>query len=292
MINGMNYFYYVTNGYLYFDSLSTSDTLTQIASYTVPSALQTPYAYANVFSITSSGQLSNFQVLTGTGYYTYSVSGSSLALVPGNSFIWKNNGQNITIYPSGLSGAVTPVIYYLPPSIQTNLYYLQINVSAQVVKYNKYVNVGYNLNPTLTDYVPPVIITNTGSNTWEIIGFVIPSVTQVNVNTGQSSLGNTLSTSTGITPSPPSGNSPPSTVTAYYINQTLQVMLPLIIILIPAIILMLYLGTRGFIGGLSLGVLVAVIGQMIPAWTLVVVGLIMIFLLLWHNNESGIIKGD
>ncbi len=65
-------------------------------------------------------------------------------------------------------------------------------------------------------------------------------------------------------------------------------MLPLVLILLPAIVLMVYLGTKGFIGGLSLGMVIGVYAGFIPIWALVFLGIVMLFLIFWRSERGGV----
>jgi len=194
------------------------------------------------------------------------------------------------------SYVVSPVYYYGENEISTVTFYPQnVNNLLQTNIINMS-NGQYTTSSTTVTVGMPIY---TIGNTIIQIEYTNPSIAQGNVvvyggaavnsgiTIGLTGTGGNLANVTQITPTPVTNSSSPTSINVYYITSTMRFMLPLVFILLPAIILMVYLGTKGFIGGLSLGMVIGVYAGFIPIWALVFLGIVMLFLIFWRNGERG-----
>ena len=195
------------------------------------------------------------------------------------------------------SYVVSPVYYYGGHEISIVTFYpqsvnnlLQTNIinmsSEQYTTSSTTVTVGM---PVFTIGNTLIVVQVTNANNGNQGNIVVYGGASVNsgVTIGLTGTSGNLANVTQITPTPVTNSSSPTSINVYYITSTMRFMLPLIFILLPAIILMVYLGTKGFIGGLSLGMVIGVYAGFIPIWALVFLGIVMLFLIFWRNGERG-----
>ncbi len=206
-----------------------------------------------------------YQFGLNTNYETQNV----VAYIQGQGYVMAN-------YMGATNNVYT--IYVYNPS---NSYYVTYNATSGVVRASGSLgNINY---PTFYIGAEPLTYTpNTNKLT-----FTVGVYTPPNIITPPTTSTTTLSNSTGVSTPTPTSNSSATAINIYYINSAMNFMLPLVLILIPAIILMLYLGTKGFVGGLSLGMVIGVYAGFIPIWALVFLGIVMLFLIFWRNGERG-----
>ena len=275
---------------------STANTINLEEAYTINNV----YDYNNefgfyMFSYYGQNVLNSFSatLVYSDGYYyvniplAYGVLNTPYTVIYGYQFGLNTNyeSENPIVYVKGGQGYIMAdymgasnkvfTIYVYNP---TESYYLTYNESSGLPKNEGSLgNVNY---PTFYIGAEPMQYNLSA----ETLTFTTGVYTPPNVITPPQISTSTLSNSTGVQTPTPTSNSSATAINIYYINSAMRFMLPLLFILLPAIILMVYLGTKGFIGGLSLGMVIGVYAGFIPIWALVFLGIVMLFLIFWRER--------